>query len=381
MFHIIHEAKRTVPSVLYIPHLLRLWRNVLNDPQREAFLALLSEIQPTAPLIIIAFTEESIEGDVGDIIDEMFDEGTEVVEIRNPNVEQRTAYFKTIFDAATDPPEEEDGHEEEAEDVLKVLPIPESRELTEKEEKRLRRKEDSLLRELRIFLRDIWQKINREQKFFMFRMAVDTEEIYDYLEYVEQPMDFDKMLTRLDNAEYKCAQDFLNDIDLIADNAIKYNSDLNYETNKIICHRARALQDFASALIKADMDTDFEDNCKGIIERRKKLTAKLNNPEEVSAFDPKTNSIIKLNEAEAGTSGSPKRTPSRKKRVRKSRWSSGMLTKKPKPKHKETPVDEAKNEEEADLEMEQDNAEDSDTDGEITLNETKELKVEDLNSF
>ena len=75
-------------------------------------------------------------------------------------------------------------------------------------------------------------------------------------------MDFDQMLTKLDNAEYHCAQDFLSDIDLIAENAINYNSDLNYETNKVICHRARALQDFAYALIKADMDTDFEDNCK-----------------------------------------------------------------------------------------------------------------------
>ena len=28
-----------------------------------------------------------------------------------------------------------------------------------------------------IFSRDIWQKINREQKFFMFRTAVDTEEV------------------------------------------------------------------------------------------------------------------------------------------------------------------------------------------------------------
>ena len=38
-----------------------------------------------------------------------------------------------------------------------------------REEKRLRRKEEALLRELRIFLRDIWAKINRESKFFMFR--------------------------------------------------------------------------------------------------------------------------------------------------------------------------------------------------------------------
>ena len=94
------------------------------------------------------------------------------------------------------------------------------------------------------------------------RTAVDTEEIYDYLDYVENPMDFDQMLTKLDNGEYHCAQDFLDDIDLVADNAVKYNSDLNYETNKVLCHRAKSLQDFAYALIKADMDTDFEDNCK-----------------------------------------------------------------------------------------------------------------------
>ena len=59
MFHIIHEAKRTVPSVLYIPHVLRLWQNVLSDPQREAFKAMMSEIQPKAPLIIVAFTEDN----------------------------------------------------------------------------------------------------------------------------------------------------------------------------------------------------------------------------------------------------------------------------------------------------------------------------------
>ena len=75
-------------------------------------------------------------------------------------------------------------------------------------------------------------------------------------------MDFDQMLTKLDNGEYHCAQDFLDDIDLVADNAVKYNSDLNYETNKVLCHRAKSLQDFAYALIKADMDTDFEENCK-----------------------------------------------------------------------------------------------------------------------
>ena len=32
-------------------------------------------------------------------------------------------------------------------------------------------------------------------------------------------------------------KDFLNDIDLIAENATAYNCDLAFETNRIICHR------------------------------------------------------------------------------------------------------------------------------------------------
>ena len=109
----------------------------------------------------------------------------------------------------------------------------------------------------------------------MFRNPVDTEEVYDYLELIKTPMDFELMLTKLDEGEYNCAQDFLNDIDLIAENAVKYNSDLNYETNQIICHRASALQDFAYALVKQEMDTDFEEECKEIVKRRQKLTKEL----------------------------------------------------------------------------------------------------------
>ena len=151
------------------------------------------------------------------------------------------------------------------------------------------------------------------------------------MDFVTTPMDFDQMLTKLDDGEYQCAQDFLDDIDLIADNAIKYNSDLEYETNKVICHRARALQDFAYALVKKEMDTDFEDNCKEIVQRRKKLTDKLKEPQESKAFDPKTNQIVK-----ASTSYASDRTakPRRKPR-RRSRWSSGFLNSRKKPKPKE----------------------------------------------
>ena len=187
MFQIIHEAKRTAPSVLYIPHFSRLLNKVFSDTQQEAFNAMMADIQPTAPLIVIAFTEDSNEDDDNtnfsdNFLEEMFNPDTEVVETSNPTREERKAYFDPVFEMARQPPEEEDeaaaAHEDELEEeCLEVLPVPESRELTEKEEKRLLRKEDTLLRELRIFLRETWNKINREPKFFMFRTEIDTEEV------------------------------------------------------------------------------------------------------------------------------------------------------------------------------------------------------------
>ena len=157
----------------------------------------------------------------------------------------------------------------------------------------------------------------------MFRSPVDTEEVYDYMEYVDEPMDFDLMQTKLDNREYNCAQDFLDDIDLIAENALKYNSDLNYETNKIICHRSRALQDFSYALVKAEMDTDFEDECKEIVARRKKLTKEL---EDLSGDDDEEENGGANTDCNSSVSAGRKR----KKPMRKSAWSKGLTPKRPK---------------------------------------------------
>jgi len=329
-------------------------------------------------LIVIAFTEDSNEEDGNpdfsdNFLEEMFNPDTEVVETSSPTREERKAYFNPIFEMARELPEEEEAaaaapEDELEEEILEVLPVPESRELTEKEEKRLRRKEDSLLRELRIFLRETWNKINREQKFFMFRTEIDTEEIDDYLDYVTKPMDFDTMLTKLDNAEYHCAQEFLDDIDLISENALKYNSDLAFETNKVICHRARALQDFAYALVKAEMDTDFEDNCKEIVQRRTKLTEKLKKPQESVSFDPRTNQIVKSSVAQR-RSGESSAKP-KKKKARKSRWSSGFVSK---PNRKPKPKDTS----DKDDENSEHNNDGSDTDEpDTTLNDSKDLKVD-----
>ena len=77
----------------------------------------------------------------------------EIFRVTEPTEEERICFYGPVFEAALAPPIKEAEPYEVTVDELEVVPLPESRELTENEEKRLRKKEDALLRELRIFLR------------------------------------------------------------------------------------------------------------------------------------------------------------------------------------------------------------------------------------
>ena len=155
LFHVVHEARRTVPSVLYIPHLTALWRDVMNPSLQAAFLSMVRDIPPTAPLLILAVMEK--EDDDEEVLDagitQIFDQTT-VHEMSNPSAEERADFFRPVFEAARrEPSLDTAASPTEADDELPVVPLADVRKLTEKEEKRLRRKEDAKLRELRIFLR------------------------------------------------------------------------------------------------------------------------------------------------------------------------------------------------------------------------------------
>jgi len=54
---------------------------------------------------------------------------------------------------------------------------PEARKLTPVELKRLREQEETTLRELRLFLRDVINKLGRDRKFAMFAKPVDIEDV------------------------------------------------------------------------------------------------------------------------------------------------------------------------------------------------------------
>lgn len=75
-----------------------------------------------------------------------------------------------------------------------------------------------------------------------FKAPVDTAQFPEYLTYVSQPMDFGTMKKKLQNNEYPTVQSFIDDINLICENAKIFNGeqsilsiicdDIMAETNK-----------------------------------------------------------------------------------------------------------------------------------------------------
>lgn len=62
-------------------------------------------------------------------------------------------------------------------EVLPVAPPPPPRQLTEEEIQKLEEQEEDTLRELRLFLRDVTNRLSQDKRFKAFTKPVDLEEV------------------------------------------------------------------------------------------------------------------------------------------------------------------------------------------------------------
>lgn len=74
---------------------------------RHTFISLISNIQPTTPLLILGVIEadEDMEDDVTSQINKLFSREEETLFVQEPTKEQRQAYFQQIFDSITAMPD------------------------------------------------------------------------------------------------------------------------------------------------------------------------------------------------------------------------------------------------------------------------------------
>ncbi|XP_030838700.1 ATPase family AAA domain-containing protein 2 isoform X2 [Strongylocentrotus purpuratus] len=361
------EARRTSPSIIYVPHIGQWWE-ACSATLQATFLTLLQDLPPSAPILLLATSDFPLR-DAPVEMQSLFIAGHgEVMKMRLFKMDERREFFRDlVLVQATKAPHRKKKIASAALEVLPVVAPREPRELTEEEIQKLISEEEKKLRELRIFLRDVLTRLASERKFRVFTSPVDPEEVPDYVEVIKQPMDLFTMNNKINLHQYTSAKQFLGDIDLITSNALEYNPD-RQPSDRMIRNRACELKDMAYAIIDAEMDSDFEKECGEIEESRSRrqenstvtaamapsfyktfhqltLTQAQEQARELANQKLKPHQLDSSREEDGdGGTGRPKKVK-KKHSKRRSAWSRGFLSK---IKKKKPVVDEEEDSEEED---------------------------------
>lgn len=265
---VFREARRTAPSIIYMPDIEQLW-SVLTDTLRATFMMMLNELDPTSPILLLA-TSECHYSMLGEQLTHIFDSNfSQVIKMAYPSETERREFFTDILlNQAVQPPSR---RKQAAKRFLEILPKaapPEPRKYSARELEKIYEQEETTLRELRLFLRDVLNKLGRDRKFQIFSKPVDTEDAPDYYEIIKHPMDLGTMMSKIDLHRYQTAKSFLDDVSRICLNALEYNPDKT-PAGRAIRHRACALKDTAEAILKVELDPEFEAQCQELVDSRK----------------------------------------------------------------------------------------------------------------
>ena len=125
---IIHSARRTMPGILYIPHLCLLW-DTISETVRATLTTLLTDIPPTAPLLILAVSNRPYSTLPPDLQGMFLPYYREVYKLENPGENERREYFRPLIVSCSALPPKPAPIPEPVES-LPVLAEPECRKLT-----------------------------------------------------------------------------------------------------------------------------------------------------------------------------------------------------------------------------------------------------------
>uniref|UniRef100_A0A672S2L0 ATPase family AAA domain containing 2 n=1 Tax=Sinocyclocheilus grahami TaxID=75366 RepID=A0A672S2L0_SINGR len=229
------EVRRTAPSILYIPH-IQCWWDTVSSTLKATFISLLQDIPSFCPCLLLAtcsFPHHTLYAEVQDLFHVEYGE---VFDVPLPSREERHRFFEDlILNQAAKAPASKRDAVLQALEVLPVSPPPPPRQLSEQEMQKLEEEEEGTLRELRLFLRDVTNRLAQDKRFKAFTKPVDTEEVPDYTTVIKQPMDLSTVLSQIDLHKYETVVAYLKDVDLIWQNALEYNPDRDPSGSEIFC--------------------------------------------------------------------------------------------------------------------------------------------------
>ncbi|KAF3457738.1 hypothetical protein FNV43_RR02397 [Rhamnella rubrinervis] len=213
LVHIFGEARRTTPSILYLPQ-FNLWWETAHEQLRAVLMSLLEELPSDLPILLLGTSSEPLSE-----IDAMVSQFSLTVLFVLEGVTNKSQESTSVPELPKAP---------------KVASGPKASELKAKVDA-----EQHALYHADVPQRYL-QPILYDKRFSVFHYPVSDEDAPNYRSIIQNPMDMATLLHHVDSGQYITCSAFLQDVDLIVSNAKVYNGD-DYNGARIVS-RAFELQ-------------------------------------------------------------------------------------------------------------------------------------------
>lgn len=257
LVHVFGEARRTMPSILYLPQFHLWWENA-HLQLRAVLQILLEELPSDLPILLFGTTSTQL-AEIDDNPTSIFSEHN-VLNLNAPSQEDRSLFVDRLIEAALSIESNSITKNSSRPETLPELPKapkaaiePKASELKAKAEA-----QGHALRRMRMCLRDVCNRILYDKRFSVFHFPVMDEDAPNYRTIIQNPMDMATLLQRVDGGKYITCKAFLEDFDLILANAKKYNGD-DYNGARIVS-RAHELRDAVHGML-SQMDPSLVAFC------------------------------------------------------------------------------------------------------------------------
>ncbi|OIV99431.1 hypothetical protein TanjilG_17241 [Lupinus angustifolius] len=222
LVHIFGEARRTTPSILYLPQ-FDVWWETAHEQLRAVLLTLLEELPSDLPILLLGTSSVAL-AEVEEVPTSIFPHRS-IYQAILPTTEDRTLFFDRMIEAVMSVLLE--GMSKKSQDTGCIPELPKAPKLASgpkvSELKAKVEAEQHALRRLRMCLRDVCNRILYDKRFNAFHYPVSDEDAPNYRLIIQNPMDMATVLQHVDNGHYITCAAFLQDIDLIAYNGDDYN--------------------------------------------------------------------------------------------------------------------------------------------------------------
>ncbi|KAG1697408.1 hypothetical protein DVH05_016283 [Phytophthora capsici] len=275
------EAQKCLPCVLYLPQVELWWKNTSESMHVTLKMMLMNlQVRANLPILFLACTASSScdELSLPEDLLALFQEDPSVsltsvvLQLDAPSSSARLAHFEQVFSSFATPPALPKAKRAQDE-RLKVLPLapppPALKiEMSPEEQKKRRERDFHFLRELRIFLSQVLDYCYSQKVYTPFYVPVDPEAVPNYYLIVKRPMDLSTMRDKLNDEEYTCFEQFMDDIQLIVRNANIFNP--KRSRTRHIAHAAGAMKDNILSYahrFRLRQGYDLFDKCRGVTKR------------------------------------------------------------------------------------------------------------------